>query len=690
MSISFFGMDTAVSGLTANQKALEVTGHNVANLGTIGYSRQSAVMASAAVKRYGNWYLEMGTDIQQIRQIRHTFSDNIYRTESNNLGYWESRSKAITDLESILGEPIQKGFQVALNNFWDSFQELSKAPESLTIRALVKQRADSLTNYLNQVGSQITKLQTDLNTEIKSRIDEVNDITEDIAALNVKIMSAEAAGNLPNDYYDQRNLLCDRLSKLIDVETWETRDGSMDILVGGYFLVSKGEQTKLVAAPNSDLSHFYTPMLQASGGDIPINVGQGIIKGLLEARGEVSGAKNGYENGTPNTTSDITIAVDISSTGADNLAKIKANIEAFVGDIKSRGLDYNFRLVTFGGSAAVTNTLFGKDTDAFVNAVSALTTDTGTENNFEDVIDAVGGNSYLEDVNKYLFVFTDESINGDGDIDGEGTVTGDATVVGYVNRLKKMGITVSVATDPINHSEGDTGERGWSFITEQTGGKTYGIEATTDIDALMKKASSDINSDVNMKMSTVSDDLNIISSVSKQLNALINIMAREVNRLHLSGTTLKGAAGGLFFEAIEPSLPIGLGNIKVSDNLKDVNNIAASATDANGDNQIALAIAGIRNQNLMTGNKKVLSLDTYYQNIILDIGNKGYEASNMVSSYQSLVTQADSNRQSIMGVSLDEEMTNMIKYKFAYNANSKVIDVINQMLETIMFRMGAS
>ena len=682
MSISFFGMDTAISGLSANQKALEVTGHNVANLGTPGFSRQSAVMASAATRRYGNWFVEMGTDIQQVRQIRHTFNDNIYRAESNNLGYWESRSKAIIDLESILGEPIQKGFQVALNNFWDSFQELSKAPESLTIRALVKQRADSLTNYLNQVGTQINKLQTDLNTEIKSRIDEVNDITEKIAELNVKIMSAEAAGNLPNDYYDQRNTLCDRLSKLVKVETWETRDGSMDILVGGYLLVSKGEQTKLVASPNKDLSHFYTPMLQARGGDIPIDVGQGIIKGLLEARGEVSGAKNSYENGMPNTTSDITIAVDISSTGADNLAKIKANILAFAEDIKNRGLDYNLRLVTFGGSAGVTNTNFGKDADAFIDAVSLLTIDAGTDNNFEDVIDAIESNNYQDDVNKYLLVFTDESINGDG------AVTDDATITSYVNRFKKEGITVSVATDPAYHLEGDTGEKGWNAITEKTGGTLYDIENAADVKALMVKISSDINSDVNMKMTTISDDLNIISTVRKQLNALINIMAREVNYLHLSGKTLKGADGGLFFESIEPSLPISLGNIKVSDVLKDLNNIAASTTDANGDNQIALAIAGLRNKNLITGNKKILSLDTYYQNIILEIGNKGYEAANLSESYQSLVTQADAIRQSVMGVSLDEEMTNMIKFKFAYNANAKVIDAVNQMLETIMYRMG--
>jgi flagellar hook-associated protein 1 FlgK len=212
----------------------------------------------------------------------------------------------------------------------------------------------------------------------------------------------------------------------------------------------------------------------------------------------------------------------------------------------------------------------------------------------------------------------------------------------------------------------------------------------TDYESLMRTISKDVNDDVNTKMSTVSDNLNIISSVKKQLNALINIMAREVNRLHLSGKTLNGEEGGLFFEPIDPSLPIELGNIKVSDNLKDLTNIAASTTDANGDNRIALAIAGIRNQDLMTGNQKVLSLDTYYQNIIMEIGNKGFEARNMAESYQNLVTQADSMRQSVMGVSLDEEMTNMIKFKYAYNANAKVIDVVNQMLETIMHRMGVT
>lgn len=686
MSISFFGMDTAISGLTANQKALEVTGHNVANLGTPGYSRQSVVMESAVARSYGNWRVEMGCDIQQIRQIRHSFNDNIYRNENNNLGYWESRSKSVKDLESILGEPVKQGFQVALNNFWDSFQELSKAPESLTVRALVKQRADSLVNHLNKVGTQINKLQQDLNTEVKSRIDEVNDITEKLAKLNVNIMSAEAAGNKPNDYYDERNNLADRLSKLVKAETWITNEGSMDIIVDGYFLVSKGQQNKLVAAPNNDMSQFYTPKLRTNTGDIDIDLGKGIIKGLLESRGEVNGAKGSYENGTPNTTADITVAVDISDTSTSYLNNVKSQIKAMADDLQARGVSYNLRLVTFGGSVPLTNQSFGQDAAALSAAIPAVA-DAGTANDFSSVVNAVANNTYGDNTNKYLMVFTGESIDGN-----DGVGTSDTVLSGYVSQLKSKGIEVSVAAPSAYHGAGDpaAAEKGWNFIAEQTGGKVYDNSAAVDFNALMKNISADVNSDINTKIASAGENLNIISSVRKQLNALINIMAREVNWLHQSGKTLTGLNGGLFFEAIDSTRPVEMGNIKVSDTLKDVNNIAASTTDANGDNRIALEIANLRNANLMTGNSKVLSLDTYYQNLILDVGNKGYEADGMIESYQNLVTQADDMRQSVMGVSLDEEMTNMIKYKYAYNANSKVIDVVNQMLETVLYRLGAS
>ena len=255
MSTSFSGLNTAVSGMYSNQKALEVTGHNISNLSTAGYTRQQAILATANSQYIVNNWVEMGAKVQEIRQIRNAFLDSIYRRESNALGYWEARYNSVKDLEAILGEPMLDGFQNTLNEFWNSWQELAKSPESLTVRALVRQRAEALVYHMNHMGYQINKLQEDINTEIIKRIDEVNSITKQIYELNLLIAKAENAGNRANDYSDQRNNLVDQLSRLIQVETREHPNGQMDVLVGAT-LVSKASQTNIVASQNASLSHL--------------------------------------------------------------------------------------------------------------------------------------------------------------------------------------------------------------------------------------------------------------------------------------------------------------------------------------------------------------------------------------------------------------------------------------------------
>ena len=131
-----------------------------------------------------------------------------------------------------------------------------------------------------------------------------------------------------------------------------------------------------------------------------------------------------------------------------------------------------------------------------------------------------------------------------------------------------------------------------------------------------------------------------------------------------------------------------MGNIRVSNAVKDLNNIVASLTDANGDNEIALKIAHLRNESLMEGYTQTLSVDDYYQYIILRVGNMGNDAEKIAQNQLALANAADNNRQTTMGVSLDEEMSNMIKFKYAYNAATKTISIINEMLDTLMHRTG--
>lgn len=659
MSTSFSGLTTAITGMQSNQKALEVTGHNISNLSTAGYTRQQAILATANTQYVINNWVEMGARVQEIRQIRNSFLDGLYRKEVNAYGYWEARYNSVKDLEAILGEPMMDGLQNTLNEFWNSWQELVKSPESLTVRALVRQRAEALVYHINHIGTQIEKLQDDINTEIIKKIDEVNSITKQITELNALIAKAEGAGNKANDYYDQRNNLVDRLSTLVKAETYVHPNGMMDITVGGYYLVNRTSQTKIIAAQNADLSHFVVPVIEDYG--VEIDVGMGAIKGLLESRGMVSGAAGSYDNGSPNTTCDITVAVDLSDTSY--LKNLEDNIEKYINEIKSNGLNYNLRLITNSGAVN-----YGSDVNGFIAAIKNLSTSDGGSLNFDDVVtDLSNTEPFTQGANRYLLVFTPSGVNDTGDIKD------------YISALKKANIQVSVL--------GPQGNGDWSNIAGSTGGSVYDI-TSTDYSSLMSRIGTDTASDVNKRIATVDESLNIISSVKKMLNAVVSIVAREVNRLHMSGYTLNGKQGGAFFEPINDSLPIEMGNIKLSDSLKDLNNIVASATDANGDNIIANQIAKLRNESLMASYSQVLTVDTYYQQLILKVGNVGNEARQYTESQQVLVRATDNERQAIMGVSLDEEMSNMIKFRYAYNAATKTIGVIDEMLETIIYRTG--
>ena len=131
-----------------------------------------------------------------------------------------------------------------------------------------------------------------------------------------------------------------------------------------------------------------------------------------------------------------------------------------------------------------------------------------------------------------------------------------------------------------------------------------------------------------------------------------------------------------------------MGNIKLNDTLLDLNNIVASANGDSGDNTISLQIANLRQLALIQDDKGLLTFDSYYQSIILGVGNGGSEAIRISENQNMLVVSAESQRQSIMGVSLDEEMSNMLKYQFGYSASARVMNVLDEMIDTIVNRMG--
>jgi len=677
MAIGFSGYEIARSGLYVNERALNVTGHNISNVNTQGYVRQQVIGVANNFQNVnsvnGLWQFGTGASVQEVRQIRHMFIDEIYRRENMALGYWQARADTLSNVQIILSEPLEYGLQSAFNQFWDAWYELSKEPDSLTARALVRQRGEGLVHYINHMNTQLDKLQQDLNHEIQYRISEINEITKKIAELNVKIAKYESMGNKANDFRDQRNLLIDNLTRLIDCKVFEAKDGQVDITLGGYFIVSKGEHRNLVAAETEASGNFFVPKLEGSDIVVPINSGE--LKGLLESRGEVLGATGSVTNGTPDTKADIVIAVDVSGSDATYLQNVKDHVSKLAGELKKRGIDYNLKLVLYSGSVSFSKD-FGMDAEALANAIPDTLEAAGSDNygGPEGLLETLESISYREDAGRYALVFTPENFN-------DTSITADA----FVERLNALGLETSIVTDAAYFTDMD----GWAAIAGGSQGRLYDIN-TADFSLLMNNIASDLNSEINNDICFIGNTANIISSIKERLNALINITLREINYLHSSGMTLGNPPrqAEAFFTVIDDTRPLEMGNIKLNDNLSDLNNIAASFSGESGDNTLALEIASLRNKAILRDISGPLSIDEYYQAIILYVGNMGAEAARIAENQQILVNAADDQRQSIEGVSLDEEMANMMKYKFAYNASSRVLHMIDQMIQTIIERTG--
>ncbi|MCK4302512.1 MAG: flagellar hook-associated protein FlgK, partial [candidate division Zixibacteria bacterium] len=176
----------------------------------------------------------------------------------------------------------------------------------------------------------------------------------------------------------------------------------------------------------------------------------------------------------------------------------------------------------------------------------------------------------------------------------------------------------------------------------------------------------------------------IIPRHLEQLNALTRTLVEEVNTLHRSGYGLDGSTGTNFFDPQYTDAT----TIEVNSNIVSKPSMIAAAQvpDAESDNRIALAIAALQDAKLMNDN--ATTINGFYSSLVGSLGVETREAQSFTESYEMLVAQIDNARQSVQGVSLDEEMTNMIKSQHAYDAAARVITAMDQALDTVIFKMG--
>lgn len=246
MTSTFHSIETAKRSLFTQTTALSTTGHNVANANTEGYSRQKVNMqASIPMEPFAFLHsttpgqLGTGVEFDSITRVREKFLDDQFRNENTSFGSWSIQRDTLEKLEAIVNEPSETGFRTVMDNFYKSWSDLSKNPEDVTARRIVKETTLALTDAMNQISRQLDALSQDLDSNIAVKSNEIQGYLGNIANLNSAIVKIESLGDNANDLRDQRDLMSDKLSKIMNITVTDSPQG-YSIQMNGQALVTGG------------------------------------------------------------------------------------------------------------------------------------------------------------------------------------------------------------------------------------------------------------------------------------------------------------------------------------------------------------------------------------------------------------------------------------------------------------------
>lgn len=284
----FSALNVGSQALFAAQRALDVTGQNVSNVNTEGYSRQRVQQTS----RGGSVTPAMwsrsdasagGVDITGTLRIRDGFLEARAHQEHATYAGLNALSGTYTDLESTFGEPSKTGLQAQMTSFWNSWQDVANNPGDAGPTGLVLEQAKTVAGTFNGFATQLSQQWAATRDEVQSTVADVNSLTAEVARLNGAIRSATLSGGAPNELSDQRDVLVMRIAEVTGAVATPGDNGVVDLTMGGRTLVSGDRSDQLQAeGPTSYPAALATVSITWAAGQ-PATVANGILQGQLTA-----------------------------------------------------------------------------------------------------------------------------------------------------------------------------------------------------------------------------------------------------------------------------------------------------------------------------------------------------------------------------------------------------------------------
>ena len=269
-------LNMARAGMNAQQTAIQIASQNISNAENTGYSRQRVELAASlpTLFPYGN--IGTGVDIKSVTRARDALLDTSYRNNAGAQAGSEATSTALSQIQSVFGEPSDTGLSASLDAFWSSWSDLANDPTNGAAKAVVVSQGNNLARTLNQFASQLDQLDQSNRETMNADVSQVNSLSKQIANLNREIVAAQSNGQPANDLLDARDNALDQMSQLVGGQVVYHENGSVAVYSGSRMILDDVNVKTLEVQDGKPPYVAYqggTPALEGIGGKIGAELG---------------------------------------------------------------------------------------------------------------------------------------------------------------------------------------------------------------------------------------------------------------------------------------------------------------------------------------------------------------------------------------------------------------------------------
>jgi flagellar hook-associated protein 1 FlgK len=325
VGVNFSPFEIGRRALRASQLGLAVSGQNIANVNTPGYSRQSVLLSASAGAPTRGGIIGTGVTIDGVRQFRDRFVETRLQTETAISGRFTAQRDALAPVDAVFNESDGAGISAAMHSFFGSFTALEANPASSALRNDVVAKAGSFVSTLASTRARLTGIRSDNDGALRDSVSKVNTLTSQVADLNVRIATVENSGASASELRDQRDAVVQRVAELSGARAAESRDGMVTLtLSDGQALVSRDHATAL-QVQDTPPNGLATIMINGK----PAAIGDGGLRGLQDAIGGIGDQITALDDLAASIASRVntlhSTGTDLNGNAGGNFFEIPAN-----------------------------------------------------------------------------------------------------------------------------------------------------------------------------------------------------------------------------------------------------------------------------------------------------------------------------------------------------------------------------